>query len=176
MGLSIHYSGRLKHIALLPQLVEEVKDVCNILGWRYYEDNDEVAKGISFTPPESETLNFTFRPTGELVNKMYLHYNIEPSNTISVKTQFAGIEVHVAIIRLLKHLSAQYFSQFDLKDEGEYWETGDEEVLQKNVGAYNNMLCFVQTAMVDFKAHDGDTPQRLADRLEKFLNERWKED
>lgn len=168
MGLSIHYSGKLKDIALLPQMVEEVKDVCNVLGWRFRSSED----GFGFTPPESETFCFDFRPDGTLVNKMYLRYNIEPSNTVSVKTQFAGIEVHIAAVKLLKHLANKYFAVFNVSDEGGYWETDDEAVLRKQFGAYNMLLNEVQAAMQDFKEEEGDTPERLADRLEKFLNER----
>ncbi len=32
MGLSIHYSGKLKDVAVLPQAVEEVRDVCSSFG------------------------------------------------------------------------------------------------------------------------------------------------
>jgi hypothetical protein len=168
MGLSIHYSGKLKDSALLPQLAEEVQDVCSVLGWRFRSSED----GFGFTPPESETFCFDFQPDGTLVNKMYLRYNIEPSNTVSVKTQFAGMDVHLAAVKLLKHLSKKYFAVFEVKDEGGYWETNDEEVLSKQFGLYNWLLDEVQTTLQDFKAEQGDTPQRLADRLENFLNAR----
>ena len=36
MGLSIHYSGRLRKAASLPALIEEVKDVSDVYGWKYY--------------------------------------------------------------------------------------------------------------------------------------------
>lgn len=172
MGLSIHYSGTIKDKTLIPQLVEEVQDVCTILDWRWHLTKDENIDGISFTPPECETLSLTFLPTGEAVSAILLKYGIHPATTISVKTQYAGIDVHIAVIKLLKHLSQRYFSHFELSDEGGYWETDDEEVLRKKFGQYNAILNAVQSLMKDFKGLPDDTPQTLADRLEKFLKDR----
>lgn len=176
MGLSIHYSGKIKDTSLIPSLMEEVQDICAIMKWPYQSYNNETVKGIFFTPPECETISFAFLADGELVCLSKLKYDIHPVNIISVKTQYAGIDVHIAIIKLLKHLANHYFSVFELSDEGEYWETGDEEILRKKFGLYNAMLNAVQNALVDFKSKEGDTPETLADRLEKFLNERWKGD
>lgn len=173
MGLSIHYNGKLKDIALLPQLVEEVQDVCNVLNWKYQLDNNDDIKGIWFSPPECEPFAFTFYPSGELVNKLYLRCNIEPANTVSVKTQFAGVDVHMAATKLLRHLARRYFSVFNVSDEGRYWETDDEEILRKQFGLYNALLNAVAETLKDFNAEKGDRPERLADRLEAFLNERW---
>lgn len=168
MGLSIHYSGKLKDVALLPQLVEEVQDVCDVLGWRFRGGED----GFGFTPPESETFCFDFRPDGALVNKLYLRYNIEPSHTVSVKTQFAGAEVHIAAVKLLKHLAKRYFAIFKVHDEGKYWETDDEAVLRRQFGVYGTLLNEVQAAMSDFKAQEGETAEGMVNRLERHLRER----
>ncbi len=35
MGLTIHYSARLKNRDLLPQFIEEVADICQSIGWEY---------------------------------------------------------------------------------------------------------------------------------------------
>src|ERR1044072_6104412 len=118
MGLSVHYSGTIKDVSLIPRLVEEVQDVCNVLDWRYHVTNDETLNGILFTPPECETFEFTFLSPGQLASKIRLLSNIEPTTTISVKTQFAGMDVHMAVIKLLKHLSQRYFAVFEMQDEG----------------------------------------------------------
>lgn len=175
MGLSIHYSGTIRSTTQIPQLVAEVQDVCAIFGWPYHVADDENINGISFTPPECETLCLTFSPNGELVSRLLLLYNIHPATTISVKTQYAGIAVHKAIIKLLWHLSKTYLAHFELQDEGGYWESGDEAVLQKQFELYNTLLKEVKTALTDFKSSPEDTPQTLAERLEAFLNTRWNE-
>ncbi len=174
MGLSIHYSGSIKDKVLIPQLTEEVQEICTILNWRWQLTKEEHIKGISFTPPECETLCLTFSESGELVSRIKLLYHIQPPTVISVKTQYAGIEIHIAIIKLLKYLSGRYFTSFELNDEGGYWESGDETVLGKQFDQYNGLLTVVQTALLHFKSDVSDTPQSLADRLEQFLKEQWK--
>ena len=160
---------------MLPQLAEEVKDVCAVLGWRYREDNNDVAKGFLFSPPECEPFLFTFRPDGQLVNKLYLQYNIEPSNTVSVKTQFAGMDVHVAAIKLLKHLAKRYFAVFEVSDEGGYWETMDEAVLAKKFGLYDRLMNTVQKVLTEFPAQNDKTKEGFVQRLKAFLQERLTE-
>lgn len=175
MGLSIHYSGIINERRLIPVLIEEIQDVCTILDWPYKIYNEETVKGISFVPPKCEPVFFTFLDNSELVCLSKFKYDIHPATIISVKTQFAGMDVHRTLIKLLKHLKARYFSKFKLSDESYYWETGDEELLQKKFEQYNFLLNAVGEALKKFKGKEGDTPETVADRLEKFLNERLEE-
>lgn len=176
MGLSIHYSGTVKDAALIPQLTEEVQDVCTVLGWPCNPVNDGIVKGVSATPPECETLSLVFLPNGELVSRSKLLYNIHPATIISVKTQFAGMDVHMTLVKLLKHLSQRYFAFFELYDEGGYWESMDEVTLAKKIGLYNKMLDAVQAAMMKFNAVAGETREGFVQRLEKFLQKRLSKD
>lgn len=83
MGLTIHYSARLKNRDLLPQLIHEVADICQSIGWEADEvdeivkmednvtftppldDNKNIPlKGIMFHPPDCESVIFTFLPSG----------------------------------------------------------------------------------------------------------------
>jgi hypothetical protein len=59
---------------------------------------------------------------------------------LSVKTQFAGIETHKFIIQLFRYLKDKYFADFKLSDEGEYWETNNDDVLKANFRRYNELL------------------------------------
>lgn len=172
MGLSIHYQGKLKDKSLIDDITNEVKDICVSFQWQYHLFDDELVKGICFSPPECEPLFFTFNKKGILYSPISLQYEIEPADIISTKTQFAGIEVHKVIIKLLKHVQAKYFSEFELTDEGNYWETDDEAVLQKQFDKYNFLMDAVENALKDFKADKNDTPKTLAERLEKFLKSR----
>ena len=52
--------------------------------------------------------------------------------TCSVKTQFTGPQVHELIIGILRYLSVNFLTDFQLTDESEFWETGDKGLLQKN--------------------------------------------
>ena len=37
-------------------------------------------------------------------------------------------------------LSQKYFQDYELTDEGNYWETGDESILEKNFKTYNDLV------------------------------------
>lgn len=106
---------------------------------------------------------------------MRLLYGIQPATVISVKTQYGGIGVHIAVINLLKYLSGRYFAAFELRDEGGYWESNNEAVLQQQFERCDALLNIVQVALKDFKSELTDTPQSFANRLEQFLKERWKQ-
>lgn len=80
MGLSIHFSGRLKSQGSLPELIEEVKDIAEIYKWHYSSFVEEFPAGsfkksfnhrlygICFTPPDCETVNLTFLSDGRLTS------------------------------------------------------------------------------------------------------------
>lgn len=172
MGLSIHYSGNIKDVEQVAQLAEEVQDVCIAFNWDYRLVSDELLNGISFTPPGCETLCLTFLRDGQLASRIRLMFDIEPANVISVKTQFAGMEVHKTVIKLLQYLSVKYFSRFELDDEGAYWQSGDENILAKKFALYDSLLNKVQTALSDFKTEPGITKEELVKKLEEYLKKR----
>jgi len=87
--------------------------------------------------------------------------------TISSKTQYAGPDVHMLIINLLKYLSGKYFINFKLSDEGQYWETGDEKILQENFSRYNALLDGVSYAFQNFPMKKGETLETYFERVLK---------
>ena len=50
----------------------------------------------------------------------------------STKTQYAGPEMHAMIIGVLRYVSKQYLSDFNLVDESQFWETNDKVLLKEN--------------------------------------------
>jgi len=161
MGLSIHYTGAFKKEASLSDMIEEVKDIAENYHWKYevYEssfpdntfgntDYDDNIYGISFTPPDCETVTIAFLSNGKMSGPVQLMFfgknsdSPEPDylNKLFVKTQYAGQEVHKLIIHLFKHLSIKYFHEFTLFDEGKYWETNDEKLLKEIFDQYTNLI------------------------------------
>ena len=61
-------------------------------------------------------------------------------NPVSVKTQFAGQDAHITLLKFLRYLEAKYFTHFYLVDEGGYWETNDEAVLKAQFEKYEFIL------------------------------------
>jgi hypothetical protein len=198
MGLSIHYTGTIRNYALIENLINECEDICKSLEWDYHirekksNTNDNVhlsnstfinytiadLKGISFTPKDSETVSLVFFPSVILCSPGKLIYNDPATNnlmveTVSVKTQYAGMDVHLTILKLLQYFKDKYFTFFELSDEGMYWETKDIEVLKAQFARYGFLVNTMKNALKDFKALPGETAESLADRLEELLKNKF---
>ena len=115
MGLSINYKSSFKNEALLKAMIEEVKDIAEIYEWKYTIENNHFPKktfgklgydgklyGISFTPPNSETISLTFLSNGKMCCGARLKFfgNSDNENDklylsmLSSKTQYAGSTNH----------------------------------------------------------------------------------
>lgn len=139
MGLSIFYSGHLHSMQQLPDLMIEVRDICDHMHWSHdlYTPTKSIPlQGMWMAPPDCDQLWLTFTSTGEwaspgryLLNGRHSsgHRSTAVHDTISTMTQFAGPDVHIQLIGLLGYLQGKYFSEFDLLDESEYWETGNAD-------------------------------------------------
>lgn len=162
MGLSFHYSGSIANPKFLPELIEEVLDIAKIYGWKnsiyeisfpnnclsgINEYSDEIF-GISITPPGCETIDICFLSNGRMSSPIHLKFYGKTKDQeespflylISVKTQFSNPFIHATVIQMFRHLNNRYFSNFTLSDEGQYWETNDEEILKSNFAKYDALL------------------------------------
>ncbi len=198
MGLSIHYQGQIRDYAFIEDLIIETEDICKSLDWNYriwtkesnanddahFENPAFIAYamkdllGISILPKECEPVDLVFFPSGKLCSTMKLHFNDAATNDlmveyVSCKTQYAGMDTHLTLLKLLEYLKNKYFSIFELNDEGMYWETKDIEVLKYQFARYNFIVHSVRNALSDFKAQPGETAESLADRLEELLRNKF---
>jgi len=184
MGISIYYKGRLKTKKSLQGLIEEVSDIARIYKWRSYTFEEEFPKGsfgkpsfdyhlygICFTPPECETVNLTFLSNGKLVSPWAWQYYFSRENDksvlngTSVKTHYAGPNVHKILVHLLDHLSKKYFRSFKLTDEGQYWETKDEKLLAENFKQLNSLMEKFGSALDAQPMKEGETFEKYFVRL-----------
>jgi hypothetical protein len=181
MGLSIHYYGHLSQPSRLEELITEVADISKSLGWTSQiirEPNTDKLNGICFAPEGSESIFLTFLPDGRLCSPINLMcrdiyqengLDTELLYTASTKTQFAGFDAHVAVIKLLRYLKEKYFSVFEMMDEGMYWETNDLKVLQSQFDKYEYAINAVADGLSKMKLAPGETASSLADRIEEML-------
>jgi hypothetical protein len=195
MGLSIHYSGSFNPAASLKAMIEEVKDIATIYNWKYFIFNDEFPSnsfgkagynndiyGICFTPPESETVDLCFLSNGRMSSAANLKFYGNPNNKeeagylymLHTKTQYAGIEIHKLIIHLLKYIDKKYLVDFTVIDEGEYWETGDEKLLEETFERYTNLINGFVSALENFTIEPGESFEAYFERLMKHINEKYK--
>jgi len=192
MGLSFHYSGSIANPASLPELIEELEDIAKVNGWKYViferqfpinsfkkpEYNEEIY-GICMTPPNCEPIDVCFLSNGRMSSAMHLRFygKTEKQNErdylymLSVKSQSAGIETHRFIIQLFRYLNKKYFADFKLTDEGQYWETNDEDVLETNFKKYTDLINGFVFAIENYPIKPGEDIESYFLRLMKQLND-----
>ena len=191
MGLSIHYQGKIKDYAIINEMMEELADICKTMNWRFqlFEPKNPYqklskekfpkytaldVKGIAFTPENCETVSLTFLPSDELVCPAKLVFYDHLTNDlmieiISVKTQYAGPELHIALLKLLQYISKKYFASFILDDEGEYWGKWDEKHFYKKFARYDFLVNSVTKAVEGLDIKPGDTPDTILAKIESIL-------
>ena len=199
MGLSIHFKGELRDMKQLSAFVEEVEDIANSLDWKSHridrvmeleesclleEQRTEGGiriRGIHITPPDCETLCLTFAPSGKMMSllgvlsaaKMYPEFDFV--YWLHTKTQYAGIEVHIAVISLLRYLEKKYFQSFEVSDEGEYWESNDVDLLTQRFDEYTKLIAAVKGALekaaIPPDLSENNLIQKITEIIEKGLKD-----
>jgi len=192
MGLSIHYSGRIAKPGLLHELINEIEDIVSIHNWKYevYErvfpengfgdpDYNQTIYGISFTPPECETIPVCFLSNGRMSSLIHLDFfgkrdkQLESKYLymLSVKTQFTGVVAHQLIIHLFRYLSEKYLTDFKLIDEGKYWETNDVELLATNFKKINDLINSISSVVEYVPMQPGETIETYFERVLKLIKQ-----
>jgi len=200
MGITIHYRGRIKSVDLIRPLVHEVTDIAKTMKWKYNTRDEDFAvpysakfkhtakglgiggslsiKGISFQPhPSSEWFYLFFNKYRVLCDIMAYAFEGKVRRkpvSISTKTQFAGPDVHMTVVKLLKYLAKKYFAEFEVTDEGHFWDTGDPEECTKSfyiLGKSIETLGKVLDAASD-ELGLAKSPEALVKKLEEILKTR----
>ena len=71
------------------------------------------------------------------------------------KTQFAPIEIHMAICDLLHLIQDDYFPSLQVSDEGEYFETRDAQQLAQKIGFLSGIMDRLEQKLSE---EDSDDP------------------
>jgi hypothetical protein len=185
MGSSIHYSGTIRNQSLIQQLVDEASDICISMNWKYTiinESGKEAVNGIVFSPENCEPVFLTFLSDNKMCSPISLEnkdlyavngIDAELIYTTSTKTQFAGPDTHIALLKLLKYLKEKYFENFEMDDEGYYWETNDKKILLQRFNKYNYLLDAVGDVLSGIELKPGETIDSLTDRIEEVLKKKF---
>ena len=196
MGLSIHYSGSFNPSASLREMIDEVVEIAKVYHWKYtvyntvFPENgfihpyNENIYGVIFTPPSCEPVSLSFLSNGKISTEWHLRFFGNSNDkdyqkylyAVSTKTQYCGKETHMFIIQLLKYISAKYLKKFQLIDEGKYWETGDEKLLEATFKRYNDLLDSVSGALEIFPVNTEETIEEHLKRLIDFVNRKQRND
>jgi len=172
----VDVSGQLKDGTLV-----DGKDV-------YYDteafDVDDHIRGLSIAVhPDCEMVHLLFNRQGLLrrYEARAPGYYTEQKYSF-VKTQFAPIEVHIAICELLRFVKDNYMPGLKVTDEGWYWETGDREKLAMHLGFISDkMRELMETKLEEFKQflsekYGSDEPRFEMGKKIEVRDPPWKED
>jgi hypothetical protein len=201
MGITIHYRGQLKSPELIGQVCSKLEEMAKLMGWEYklfdknlnrpntakldHSGNSPVItgqlplKGIQLNiHKDCESFSLFFDKHGILHDIIQMATDNsekdEKTSYLHVKTQFAPLEVHIAIIRLLKYLHENFFNFLEVIDEGEYWQTEDESLLQQKMNCLSEKIKTVSQAIDsakdEYKYCDSD--KALAAKIEEILQEK----
>lgn len=120
---------------------------------------DDTLRGILITVhPKAEPVWLTFNEAGELAYYMPLNDLGEywEMKSLFTKTQFAGVETHIAVCDFLHYLQDNYFSGLNVYDEANYFEAGDPARAEQAIGFLDGIMDRLQTALEDEESDDAD--------------------
>ncbi|MBI4670969.1 MAG: hypothetical protein HY741_04800 [Chloroflexi bacterium] len=134
---------------------------------------DDTMRGLLITVhPKSEPVWLTFNEAGEMVYYMAMNDVGEywENKSLFTKTHFAGVQTHIAVCEFLHWLQNNYMPGLSVYDEGDYFESGDEQKLAHAFGFLNSIMDRLQDALEN---PDSDDPEAQAMRgvIEASLDE-----
>jgi hypothetical protein len=135
MGVTIHYEGRLSSEAAYQDLVGLVSSLAEAEGWQ----TEPIASGevTLMRARDEKDWDYTGPVKGIVV---ILHEDCDPVRLEFdrdlylqefTKTQFAGVQIHIDVLKLLKAIQP-FFRNLKVEDEGEWWETEDIQILTEH--------------------------------------------
>lgn len=153
MGVTLHFEGELKSELALMALIQAAKALAIEFNWPFTEINENEAKltriyrndEVNEDSDAEEELEYIGPTRGIELRPVHSceQFRLEFDEDLVVqeytKTQFAPIEVHIILVDFLKE-NVQLFEYLHVFDEGEYFETGDRLLLQRNREACERMI------------------------------------
>ncbi|MBP6182450.1 hypothetical protein [Flavobacterium sp.] len=171
-------------------MIEEMTDISLANQWKFHvfeeafpseaftlDSYNDSIYGICFNPPNCDVVCLTFLSNG----KMCAFYNLESSkisinelddNYLSVKTQFAGPEIHKQLITIFDYINKKYFENFDLTDEGNYWETKNDQLLKDTFKKYTNLINGFDSLLDNIPIGENETIEAYLIRIAEINNKK----
>ena len=142
-GVTINYEGSAKNNRAIDAILSEATSFGKGRGWRVEpvaKDKVELERVIDErTAKYAGALRGIILYPNDMCEPVHIEFGSDMFMQDFVKTQFAGADIHVSVIDLLRRLKP-YFTSLKVDDEGEYWETSDKLKLEKHIATVNRML------------------------------------
>ena len=142
-GVTIHFGGTAKTAESIDAIIAEATATARSRKWRVEPVNKK--RGELERTTGDKTTKYVGAIRGVV---LYPHDMCEPlrlefsSDLVCqdfTKTQFAGADIHIAVVELFRRLKP-HFARLEIEDEGEYWASSDRERLELHIGTVNRML------------------------------------
>lgn len=143
MGVTIHFEGKVKGATAYSLLIDELHEFATSHNWKCEElaKSNAVLKRVRDEKPwdySGPTFGLELWPH-QACDPLRFEFDRDYYVQEFVKTQFAGEEIHIAIVELFRRI--QFFLEgLNIHDEGEFWHTSDENVLAQHIQRCNEVL------------------------------------
>jgi hypothetical protein len=135
-------------------------------------------RGIMFNPEgKCESVGLTFDKKGvinSIFSALFPEMNFgEKMPWSSTKTQFAGVETHIKLVKLMSYLGNKYFKKFELEDDGGYYPDENLEQLQKRMGVIDNAIGTIEDLLENgnFEGSPDEVMQQIQDALSRSFKD-----
>ncbi len=126
MGICIHFDGKLDSEEQYIELIKFSISYATEHDWTVIHVEADGKVGVKLI-------------VHELCDPIFLEFGPDWTCNDFVKTQFAGVDCHIGVTEFFRKIK-DFFMEFDVFDEGEYWDTGDRRVLEEQFGTITGMI------------------------------------
>ncbi len=153
-GVTVHYEGRATDAAAIKQALVVARSEARRYGWEVKEasvENASVTRVIAEKerPYRGSLTGIVIYPH-PMCEPLYIQFGSDLFMQDFVKTQFAGPDVHVKVVELLRKLRP-FFNELRVEDEGEYWDTNDRSKLESHIATVNRMIAEIRRTHPEVK-------------------------
>lgn len=143
MGVTIHFEGHLKNQKSYEDLINKAREFGQTNSWKTELIKAERVMLRRFR--DEKPWDYVGPAQGII---LYPHDDCDPVRLEFdkdlylqeyTKTQFAGEEIHKKVVALL-HEIEPFFENLTIVDEGEFWETQDDELLNNCMSSFYRAL------------------------------------
>lgn len=170
MGVTIHFEGRLKDENAFVRLVKKVEEIAKRETWltERFDNAEATLLRVRANEKEWDYIGPTKGVTlylNEDCDPIRLEFDKDLYIQEFVKTQFSGVKTHIQVVKLLRTFEP-FFRKLKVQDEGEYWETEDENQLAEHIRWCNEAIAEEAKKHPEAQVKVKDPQGRIMDMLE----------
>lgn len=142
-GITIHYEGKLASTNALTNVLDAATNFATQHGWKWVAVQTNRVEMTRFFHEKEQ--KYIGPLTGvvlfphEMCEPLHIEFGSDLVMQDFVKTQFAGVEVHIAVVEFLRRVKP-LCQELNVFDDSEYWETNDRPMLESHINTVNKLV------------------------------------